>query len=717
MNRFIHTFYIGLVVLGLVAASQLMPGFSSVAYATDSCGNGDILSISQFREAIRTRALTIDIGLDTSALRTHTVVRNNTDCAVRLNIKVYKVFDNVLYNQQYFSGSGVISVPAHGSRTIDNTIPSCMSQVDAYYDNQGPTTFTPDNTANLETFAAIMPFNEGPSGIYGNFAYARGNFCNVPPPPVTGSCAVTPSTTTTGNSVEWSANASGGTGSFTYSWTGTDGLSGTSRVVSKSYTASGTKTGMVTITSGNQSIERQCSMTVQQVQVPTLTGSCAANASSARVGDTIVWTSNVSGGNSPYTYSWSGDDSLGSNSSSVSKSYGSTGTKNATVVITSADGQSITRQCSTSITQEQTQNMTASCYANASGVQIGNTVTWYSNVSGGNGNYTYSWSGDEGLSGNSSSANRSYQYTGTKYANLTVTDSSGRSANAQCSTSVIQNTQNNLSVSCSVDNYNPNVGGNVRWYANASGGNGNYSYNWTGSDGLYGNGQSTNWSYNSSGQKSATVTVNSGGQSMTQTCFVHITQTNYNNLDASCSANPSSVQVGQSVTWTANAYGGQNNNNYYNNYYNNNYGYNYQWSGSDGMHSQSQSFTQTFNTPGTKYATVTVNAGGQSITRTCSVNVINSVVYYPPTTPPSYVYLNQVPYTGIGSSAKIGIFLAMLGVWSAFIAYMVVRKRAMKLATAGVAEESVGAEFNKVYDETEKRNFLDSLIKNNNPFA
>ncbi len=59
---------------------------------------------------------------------------------------------------------------------------------------------------------------------------------------------------------------------------------------------------------------------------------------------------------------------------------------------------------------------------------------------------------------------------------------------------------------------------------------------------------------------------------------------------------------------------------------------------------------------------------------------------------PSYVYLSQVPYTGVGSTAKIVLFgLSLLG-WSAFVAYMVIRKHALKKAMlAGASKKLVVA--------------------------
>lgn len=88
-----------------------------------------------------------------------------------------------------------------------------------------------------------------------------------PPPTLTGSCSASPNPVVTNQLVTWSTTRSGGTGSYTYSWSGTDGLSGSTQDVSKAYSTTGTKNATVVITSGNQSITRNCSVTVN-VQPP-----------------------------------------------------------------------------------------------------------------------------------------------------------------------------------------------------------------------------------------------------------------------------------------------------------------------------------------------------------------------------------------------------------------------------------------------------------------
>lgn len=78
-----------------------------------------------------------------------------------------------------------------------------------------------------------------------------------------GVCSVSPSTVSVGDTVHWGASASGGTGTYAYSWSGDDGLSGATDTLSKIYSSPGIKLGIVAITSGSNSVTKTCSVTIK----------------------------------------------------------------------------------------------------------------------------------------------------------------------------------------------------------------------------------------------------------------------------------------------------------------------------------------------------------------------------------------------------------------------------------------------------------------------
>lgn len=84
------------------------------------------------------------------------------------------------------------------------------------------------------------------------------------------------------------------------------------------------------------------------------------------------------------------------------------------------------------------------------------------------------------------------------------------------------NNYNTLGVTCygSLDNSNGND--RIHWYASAFGGNGDYNYTWTGTNGLSSSSKNPYKTYSSTGTKTATITVESDGYSVSHTCSVYI---------------------------------------------------------------------------------------------------------------------------------------------------------------------------------------------------
>ena len=73
------------------------------------------------------------------------------------------------------------------------------------------------------------------------------------------SCAPTPATTSVYTSVSWGATVIGGTGPYSYAWSGTDDLTGDTAHVSKTYSTVGTKGATLVVTSGDEHATSTCS--------------------------------------------------------------------------------------------------------------------------------------------------------------------------------------------------------------------------------------------------------------------------------------------------------------------------------------------------------------------------------------------------------------------------------------------------------------------------
>jgi hypothetical protein len=197
-------------------------------------------------------------------------------------------------------------------------------------------------------------------------------------PAIQASCYANTTSVHAGESVTWYASVSGGNGSYSYSWSGTDGLYGYGSSIYKNYYNAGAKSASVNITSGSQTASINCgnyvsvydnsyyysqqtypyyqAAVVQYQNYPAYNGAsgldigCFADPSSASINQPITWSTEITGGLAPYTYSWTGSDGLNGSQSSVIKYYGTSGEKNAIVSVTSADGKTGTRACTNSVT-------------------------------------------------------------------------------------------------------------------------------------------------------------------------------------------------------------------------------------------------------------------------------------------------------------------------------------------------------------------------------
>ncbi len=91
------------------------------------------------------------------------------------------------------------------------------------------------------------------------------------PQPLVVSCQADKTSIRVNQNITWTAKASGGTGSYTYFWAGTNDLKGDKNSVSWSYTIPGTKNATVTVKSGTQTVSNKvCTTTVTVLSLENL---------------------------------------------------------------------------------------------------------------------------------------------------------------------------------------------------------------------------------------------------------------------------------------------------------------------------------------------------------------------------------------------------------------------------------------------------------------
>ena len=279
------------------------------------------------------------------------------------------------------------------------------------------------------------------------------------------------------------------------------------------------------------------------------------------------------------------------------------------------------------------------------------------------------------------------------YGSSGCTSNCNQGCTSNCNPVVTTNTQP-LTGTCSTSGtYNKNQ--TVVWRANASGGTGNYTYSWSGD--VSGSGSSISKSYSSTGTKNATVTITSGGQSITRDCNVNIQNNNNDNLEAICRVSDTRINEGERVTYSVDINGGES-------------PFEIDWSGD--VNGDDDSVTKRYNDSGNYYVSVRVqDDNGNTVYDDCPTVVVdndnndnnddsnitlvsNGTNYIPPNngTLASGVFLSDIPYTGVGENLKMILFVLGMTLWSAFMAWVFLKKKAQK---AGMTQREMIEKFKR----------------------
>jgi len=434
---------------------------------------------------------------------------------------------------------------------------------------------TPDNynytiNSNVNSPGA----STGGNNVYGNSSDSGYYYDDYYYQPLSATCYPDITRISTGDLVTWRAVVTGGSGSVSISWNGTDRLLGSGYTNTKRYNSSGTKTAWIKVLSGNQRKDVDCSQSVyvsdrydddydDDRYDSSLYVSCYPDDSRVSVGDRVKWTASVSGGTGSYRYDWDGTDGLSGSSRTIYETYDRTGTKSAEVTVRSGS-RSVTKTCSPKVIvdgddryyddYDTVYDNKLTCYADITSITASQPVTWIASYSGSNSySNTFSWSGTDGLFGNGLILRTTYLNAGVKTAKVSMTNSRGQIISANCSNSVnvtsnyvapstakssgssvvaSNKSASNLKVSCTPDSNYIENGESITWTSNVSGGNGSYRYDWSGTNGLSGGKSVVIKEYTKNGEKKATLNVTSGSNSVTVACddYVVVGEVNDNRV-------------------------------------------------------------------------------------------------------------------------------------------------------------------------------------------
>src|SRR2546426_6733305 len=280
-----------------------------------------------------------------------------------------------------------------------------------------------------------------------------------------------------------------------------------------------------------------------------LSAHVSADRPAADVDQSITFACSASGGTPPYVYAWTLSDGGISTGPTVTHSFGSPGTYDATCTVTDVFLGIAT--ATKSVVISPLPSVAASVDHDLAAP--GTVLTFSASPSGGDGSFSYDWTFGDGSSGSGAPATHAYGQAGPYQATVTATDGNGGTASPSASVTISE-----IGVTADVSPTSGDATTIFTFTASASGGSGApYSFSWTFGDGMTGTGSPVTHSYSGGGSYSPTVTASDslGGakDAPTQTVSVSAPPAP---LGATVNAPRRAADVGESVSFTCPATGG-----------------------------------------------------------------------------------------------------------------------------------------------------------------
>ena len=401
-----------------------------------------------------------------------------------------------------------------------------------------------------------------------------------------------------GVNVTFTSSASGGSGTYSYQWyvNGVSVSGATSGTYTTSFTSTGTESIYVIVTDslGDSSRSNNLSLTVNLV--PTVSTSSNQNPTDA--GNSVTFTSSLSGGTGPYSYTWTINGIQESTSSSFSYSFSAAGTYSVNLTVKDSDGKTATASISETVNPDPTVTISSS----QNPTDVGKNVTFTTSSSGGTGTLTYQWT----INGNTyttSSVALSFTSSGTYSISLSVTDTLGNKGTNTMSQTI--NPTPSVSVSSSTND--ADVGYKIYFNSTPSGGTGPYSYSWTIGGTQVSTSQDFSYSFSSSGSYTVSLTVT---DSVSGIATSSTTVTINSNPGVSIASSQNPTDIGNSVTFSASESGGTGS-------------ITYNWTVNGVQKVTSSSFVYSFTSAGTWYVNLTVKDSDSHIGTASFQEIVN----------------------------------------------------------------------------------------------
>ena len=373
------------------------------------------------------------------------------------------------------------------------------------------------------------------------------NFALTFPNPLKATATALPTSGQAPLTVQFSSGVTGGSPPYSYSWGFGDGGTSTAASPSHAFVTAGTFPVVLTVTDSVAAISRGF-VNVTVSAPPALSSTSSGSPLSGTVPLRVTFSSDGSGGVTPYGYHWILGDGAISSARNLSHTYNATGVFQVKMTVSDALSQTSTRWINVTVNPAVPLTVTAIASPLAGLVPL--IVKFNATPLGGTPPYSCEWRYGDGSSSGYRNPTHQYNLTGTFDAKLTVTDLVGGTA-ARWINVTVSNSPPKLSVNISATPVSGTAPLEVQFGASPTGGSGNYTvYRWNFGDdspvltSSASGGAIMDHTYAAAGTYHAQVMVNDTSGSTAYSQEVTITVT------AGTASGPSSGNIFESSTFT-----------------------------------------------------------------------------------------------------------------------------------------------------------------------
>lgn len=316
------------------------------------------------------------------------------------------------------------------------------------------------------------------------------------PPVLSATASASPTTIVTGDTVDFTGAASGGSTPYTWNWDFGDGNTSTLQNPSHIYQQDGTFTATLTVTDANTNTSSDT--VIINVVDNALTVSASADPTLVQMGVPVDFTATASGGVAPYTWSWDFGDSVTSTQQNPTYTYYQSGSFTATVTVTDDIGSSVSDSVQVDVYAEFIIETNGPYEALVDGTIILNAT-----VTGGNAPFSFDWNLGDGVTKTGQDITHVYSSPGVYTIQLSVEDNEGLTETIE-TTATIYSDQLNAEI---ISPSEAIEGDTIEFTGSVSNGVSPYTWSWDFGDGATANTQNTTHTYDEQGDYTVTLTV------------------------------------------------------------------------------------------------------------------------------------------------------------------------------------------------------------------